>query len=353
MKNMKNILVTGGGGFIGSHTCLALLEKSYKVFVIDSFENSSPKALKKVLEIYKQKNIKSDINLKLYKGDVCDVDFIRSVFSDIIKNYKSLDGIIHFAGLKTVSESIYNPIKYWKTNVLGTINLLDIMSKFRIRNFVFSSSATIYANKEKSFLKEDSELKPINPYGNTKFTVEILLDDLFNSCRKRWALASLRYFNPIGAHQSGLIGEYPKGNPNNIFPLITNTAFGLQKELKIYGNDWPTLDGTPIRDYIHVMDLANAHIKVLEHLISSKPKYLKLNIGTGKGTSVLDLVKTFEKINNVKVPYVFSDRRPGDLCSVVADNSKLISELDLKPKMSIEDMCRDGWKWKRLNPNGY
>jgi len=350
---MKNILVTGGAGFIGSHTCLVLLEKGYKVFVIDSFKNSSPKALKKVEKINKLNNLKSEADLKLYIGDLCDKNFIKDVFWDIIKNYKTLDGIIHFGGLKAVAESIFNPIEYWKTNVLGTINLLEIMSIYRIRNLVFSSSATIYANAERSFLKEDSELKPINPYGNTKLTVEILLEDLFNSNSQEWRLASLRYFNPIGAHKSGLIGEYPKGTPNNIFPIITNTALGLQKELKIFGNDWPTEDGTPIRDYIHVMDLASAHISVLEHLISNKPNYLKLNIGTGKGTSVLDLLKTFEKVNNVKVPYVFSERRPGDLCSLVADNSMLISKLGIRPKMSIEDMCRDGWKWKRLNPNGY
>ena len=350
---MKNILVTGGGGFIGSHTCLVLLEKGYKVFVIDSFENSSPKALKKVLEITKLKNIKSDEHLKLFKGDMRNVNFIDSVFSEIIKKYKSLDGVIHFSGLKAVAESIYNPILYWKTNVLGTINLLEIMSKYKIKNLVFSSSATVYANNQGSCLKENSELKPINPYGNTKLTVEILLDDLFKSSSKQWRLASLRYFNPIGAHNSGLIGEDPKGIPHNIFPLIINTALGLQKELKIFGKDWPTADGTPLRDYIHVMDLANAHIGVMEYLFSNKPNYLKINIGTGKGTSVLDLVRTFERINNVRVPYVFSDRRPGDLCSLVADNSMLISKLEIRPKKSIEDMCRDGWKWKKLNPNGY
>ncbi len=350
---MKHILVTGGGGFIGSHTCLALLEKGYKVFVIDSFENSSPKALKKVAEITKQKNIKSDVNLKLFKGDICNLNFIDGVFSEIIKRYRFLDGVIHFGGLKAVAESVSKPISYWKVNVLGTINLLEIMSQYKIRNLVFSSSATIYANTKISLLKENSELKPINPYGNTKLTVEILLDDLFKSSNKLWRLASLRYFNPIGAHNSGLIGEDPKGSPHNIFPLIINTALGLQKELKIFGNDWPTYDGTPIRDYIHIMDLAKAHIGVMEHLISNKPNYLKINIGTGKGTSVLDLVKTFEKVNNVSVPYVFSDRRPGDLCSLIADNSMLINELEIRPKMSIETMCRDGWKWKKLNPNGY
>ena len=350
---MKNILVTGGAGFIGSHTCLALLEKGYKVFVLDSFANSSAEALKRVLEICKLKNQKSDPFLKIYKGDLRNNSLIEKTFNDIYKNHKVLDGVIHFGGLKSVAESISKPISYWKTNVLGTINLLEIMSKYQSRNLVFSSSATIYGSSNNSFLKEDSELKPINPYGNTKLTVETFLDDIFNSYKKEWHIASLRYFNPIGAHYSGLTGESPKGIPNNIFPLIINTASGLQKELKVFGNDWPTNDGTPIRDYIHVMDLATTHINVLEYLISKKSKFLKINVGTGKGTSVLELIKTFEKVNNVTVPYVFAKRRPGDKCSIVADNSLLTSKLKISPKYSIEDMCRDGWRWKQLNPNGY
>ncbi|WP_288255665.1 UDP-glucose 4-epimerase GalE [uncultured Prochlorococcus sp.] len=350
---MKNILVIGGAGFIGSHTCLALLEKDYKVFVFDSFVNSSSNSLKRVLEISELKNKKTEPFLKIYRGDLLNKKQLENTFKDIYENYEFLDGVIHFGGLKSVAESIYSPIEYWKTNVLGTINLLETMSKYESKHLVFSSSATIYGSSKNSFLKEDSELNPINPYGNTKLTVEKFLGDIFKSARKEWHLASLRYFNPIGAHYSGLIGECPIGKPNNIFPLITNTALGLQKELKVFGNDWPTKDGTPIRDYIHVMDLANIHIRVLEHLISNKPNYLKLNVGTGKGTSVLELIKIFERVNKVRVPYVYAKRRPGDKCSIVADNSLLISKLKISPKSSIEDMCRDGWKWKNLNPNGY
>ncbi len=350
---MKNILVTGGSGFIGSHTCLLLLQEGYKVFVIDSFVNSSPKSLKRILEINKIKKENSDSRLKLYEGDLCDKNFLGSVFSDIKKNDETIDAVIHFGGLKSVSESKMNPLSYWKVNVLGAINLIEEMSKHNCKNLVFSSSATIYAQNDKVAFKEDFELKPINPYGKTKLTVEIFLEDLFESNKKEWGIASLRYFNPVGAHKSGLIGESPNGIPNNIFPLIANTALGLQKELKIFGNDWPTKDGTPIRDYIHVMDLANAHIKALDYLTLNKPIYLKLNVGTGIGTSVLELVKTFEKVNKVSVPYVFTERRPGDSCSMVADNSNLISELKIVPKMGLEDMCRDAWQWKKLNPNGY
>ena len=350
---MKNILVIGGAGFIGSHTCLVLLEKGYKVFVFDSFVNSSTNALKRVLEISKLKSKKIKPFLKIYSGDLLNKNLIENTFNDIYKNHKFLDGVIHFGGLKSVAESIYSPIAYWRTNVLGTINLLEVMARYESKHLVFSSSATVYGSSQNSLLKEDFELKPNNPYGNTKLTVETLLGDLFNSGRKEWHLASLRYFNPIGAHYSGLIGECPIGIPNNVFPLITNTALGLQKELKVFGNDWPTKDGTPIRDYIHVMDLATIHIKVLEHLISNKPNYLKLNVGTGKGTSVIELIKIFERVNKVRVPYVYAKRRLGDKCSLVADNSLLISKLKIAPKSSIEDMCRDGWRWKKLNPNGY
>ena len=350
---MKNILVTGGAGFIGSHTCLVLLEKGYKIFVIDSFENSSPRSLARVLELHKKKTNKSIDQLKIFKGNLCDKNFLREVFKFIGNLNKKIDGVIHFAGLKSVTNSILNPLLYWRTNVLGTINLLDIMKEYNCDNFVFSSSATIYDQKENILLKENGKLSPINPYANTKFTIEMILKDLSKSSSKSLKIASLRYFNPIGAHESGLIGEYPKGIPNNIFPLITNTALGLQKELNIYGNDWPTKDGTPVRDYIHVMDLAESHIKILEYLFSNKSTFLTLNIGTGIGTSVLKLINTFERTNNVKIRYQFAKRREGDTAFLVADNSLLLSKFNYKPKRGLEDMCRDGWKWISLNPNGY
>ncbi len=349
---MKNILVTGGAGFIGSHTCLLLLEKGYNVYVLDSFTNSSSKSLEKVCEIIKLKKNNLKNQLKVFHGDIRDINFIDNVFLEFKKNKKNIDGVIHFAGLKSVIDSLIKPLKYWEVNVKGTINLLQIMDKYNCNKLVFSSSATVYSAKGDNLLSEDSPIKPINPYGETKLTVESLLKNIAHN-KDDLSFASLRYFNPIGAHSSGLIGEDPKGKPNNIFPLIINTALGIQKELKIYGNDWPTHDGTPIRDYIHVMDLAEVHIKVLENLYSKKNKYVNFNVGTGKGTSVLDLVKIFERVNNVKVPYVFSDRRVGEACYVVADNSYLASELKFVPKKNIEEMCRDGWNWKSLNPNGF
>ena len=350
---MRNILVTGGAGFIGSHTCLLLLEKGYNVFVIDSYVNSSPESLKRVLDIIKTCNTNNQNKLTVFNGDLLDKNFLKKVFSEITIAHKSIDGVIHFAGLKSVADSVNKPIDYWMVNVVGTINLLEIMGKYNCHTLVFSSSATVYENKGNNLLSENSVVKPINPYGKTKLTVESILRDVFNATNKKSKFASLRYFNPIGAHRSGLIGEDPKGKPNNIFPLIINTAQGKQKELKIFGNDWPTPDGTPIRDYIHIMDLAEAHINVLENLFENQSRYLNLNVGTGIGNSVLDLVKTFEKVNDIKIPYVFTDRRDGDACYVVADNSLLKSEFKISPKMNLEDMCRDGWKWKSLNPEGF
>ncbi len=350
---MRNILVTGGAGFIGSHTCLALLENGNTVFVIDSFDNSSPKSLQKVIKLHKTKNYNFSNELKVFEGNLCNKEFIRGVFNFAKSINKEINGVIHFAGLKSVANSIIKPISYWRVNVLSTINLLDIMAEYNCENLVFSSSATVYEQKENLLLKEDSKIGPISPYAKTKFAIEMMLKDVFESSSKCWKITSLRYFNPIGAHESGLIGEHPKGIPNNIFPLITNTALGLQKELKIYGNDWPTEDGTAVRDYIHVMDLAESHTKILDYLIPNKSTFFTLNIGTGLGTSVLKLIRTFEQINNVKVRYKFAKRREGDVPFLVADNSLLLSKFNLKPKRGIELMCKDGWKWKKLNPNGY
>jgi len=350
---MKNILVTGGAGFIGSHACLSLLEKGYKVFVIDSFRNSSPIALERVLAILKKKKINSKDKLKIFKCDLRDKVLLENIFSKIVSDVEEIHGVIHFAGLKAVAESILFPLQYWEVNVLGTLNLLDLIRKYGCNTFIFSSSATIYSHSEDNLLSEDSAVNPINPYGNTKLTVERLMEDIFNSHKKELKFASLRYFNPIGAHNSGLIGENPIGQPNNIFPLLINTAFGINKQIEIFGNDWPTSDGTPIRDYIHVMDVAETHVKVLENLFTSKARFLKFNVGTGKGTSVMELLKIFENVNKVKVPYIFSKRRKGDACFVVADNSLIRSELKIVPKLTLEDMCRDGWRWKKLNPDGY
>lgn len=351
---MKNILVTGGAGFIGSHTCVLLLERGYNVIVIDSFENSYPKALQKVLEIVRIKNEKNlNPNLHIYEGSLNNSEFIKSVFDKSKQMNLKIDGVIHFAGLKSVSESIMNPLKYWKNNLIGTINLIEIMQSSNCNKFVFSSSATIYSYVSNNLLKENSKNKPSNPYGNTKLTIESFLKDIYDSSVSNLEIAILRYFNPIGAHSSGLIGECSKGTPNNIFPLISLAAIDPKKKLKIYGSDWPTRDGTPVRDYIHVMDLAEGHIKVLENLNSNEKLLTILNLGTGKGTSVLELVKEFEKVNKVKVPYIFSDRRKGDYPFVVADNSLAISKINFIPQRNIKNMCQDEWRWKISNPNGF
>ncbi len=347
---MKNILVTGGSGFIGSHTCLYLLEKGFNVFIIDSFQNSSEKVIERILEIYKSGNNNPNINFEVFKGDLCDKKFLKDVFLEITKVNKEIDGVIHFAGFKSVAESIIEPLSYWRNNLIGTINLLEIMNEFNCKSLVFSSSATVYEPRENLILNESSKLGPINPYGSTKYTIEILLKDLFKSSVNYWKLASLRYFNPIGAHSSRLLGENPVDNPNNLMPIINNVAAGNFKELKIFGSDWETKDGTCVRDYIHVMDLANGHTLALNNILNSEPKNIQINLGTGKGTSVLQLVKTFQKVNNVKVPYKFSNRRKGDVAISVADNKLAKSFLKWLPQRNVEMMCIDSWEWfKKIN----
>ena len=352
---MKSILVTGGAGFIGSHTSLLLLEKGFVIFVLDSLVNSSDKQLEKVKNILKDKGIETTKKIYFIKGDMKNQRDIEMVFQLSHKIKKNIEAVIHFAGLKSVSESILNPFKYWENNLLGTINLLKIMEKFGCRNIVFSSSATVYKNKSNSFLNENDVCEPINPYGQTKLSVEKLLKDVYNSAPLEWRIASLRYFNPIGSHESGLIGEDPLDKPNNLYPLITRVAIGKIDSIKIFGSDWPTPDGTGIRDYIHVMDLAEGHFLALSYLLEKKSQFITLNLGTGKGTSVLDLIQIFQKVNNVEIPYFYEDRRPGDNAFVVADNSLAKNTLGWTPKRNIEDMCRDGWKWQfmHFNDKGY
>ena len=350
---MKSIFVTGGAGFIGSHTCLFLLEKGFTLFILDSFATSSRKTLQKVSLILSKKNIETKEKIFFVEGDVknaCDID---RVFKMSFELGKRIEFVIHFAGLKSVADSIKKPITYWENNVNGTINLLKIMEKYNCKNIVFSSSATVYKAKSNKLLFENDICEPANPYGNTKLTIEKILKDIYNNDPSQWRIASLRYFNPVGAHESGLIGEDFIGKPNNIYPQITQVAIGNIKEIKIFGSDWPTVDGTGIRDYIHVMDLAEGHFAALDHLIKQKPQFLTLNLGTGKGTSVLELIRRFEKINNVKVPYSFDNRRLGDNAFVVADTSLAKSVLNWIPKRNIDDICRDGWNWQIKNPNGY
>lgn len=349
---MSSILVTGGAGFIGSHICLNLLKNNYRVYVIDSLINSSLKPIDKIrsiaVNIY---NLKPDIYI--YVGDTRNQSLLKKIFSDAEKKGTPIKGVFHLAGLKSVSESIKNPKEYIDNNFHGTISLIKIMDEFNCRTIIYSSSATIYGLSKSTPFKEDSILKPINPYGETKKMSELYLDNVFMKSSNKWRIASLRYFNPIGAHKSGEIGECNKGIINNIFPLIIDTALKIQNELKIFGNDWPTNDGTPIRDYLHVMDLAECHLFTFEYLINEESKNIKLNIGTGKGTSVLELIKIFERVNKVEVPYIFSARRDGDTHFIVANNQKAKEVLNWSPKRGIEEMCKDGWKWKRLNPNGY
>ena len=350
---MKSIFVTGGAGFIGSHTCLLLLEKGFTLFILDSFVTSSKKSLEKVSLILNEKDIDTKDKIFLVEGDIKKACDIERVFNMSCELDKRIESVIHFAGLKSVTDSIKNPKSYWENNVNGTINLLKIMDKYNCKNIVFSSSATVYKAKSNGLLREEDLCEPANPYGNTKLTIEKILNDIYNSDPSQWRIASLRYFNPVGAHESALIGEDAIGKPNNIYPRITQVAIGKIKLLKIFGSDWPTVDGTGIRDYIHVMDLAEGHFAALDYLIKQKPQILTLNLGTGIGTSVLDLIKRFEKINNVKVPYSFDDRRVGDNAFVVADISLAKSILNWIPKRNIDSICRDGWQWQLRNPNGF
>ena len=349
---MKKILVTGGAGFIGSHTCLLLLERGYKVVVLDSLVNSSQKAIKQINKLYRKKDCTNNNTLHFYKGDLRDKQFLENIFHEGIISNEPIDGVIHFAGLKSVQESVLNPLEYWDSNVNSSLRLLETMDKFLCRNFVFSSSATVYGSWDKEFLDEKLPLLPSNPYGKTKQAVENILIDKFNSS-KDWKIINMRYFNPIGAHRSGMIGEDPKGSPNNLFPILLKVANKEIDYLRIFGDDWETEDGTCVRDYIHVSELAEGHIKALEHLNNSAPKILSFNVGTGLGTSVLDLVNIFENTIKIKIPYKITSRREGDIKRIVASNNKLKTILGWSPKIKINQMCIDGWRFKKNYPKGY
>ena len=350
---MKNLLITGGCGFIGSHTCLSLLERNFNVIVIDSNINSNDIVLKKIIDIGFLENKKYAKQLKFIKGDIRDFSLLDSIFSNAILNKKPVEGVIHFAGLKAVEESVKNPLLYWDNNLCGSINLFKVMQKYNCKNIVFSSSATLYGNSIKKLISENEKLNPCNTYGKTKLAIENILNELFVSSEEKWKIANLRYFNPIGAHSSGLIGENPSNIPNNLFPYICRVASGNLSQLQIFGKDWDTHDGTCIRDFIHVMDLADAHIAAINYLFDNDPEILNLNIGTGIGTSVLELVNTFIKVNEIDIPYVFTNRRKGDVKMVVADNRLAIKKLNWSSKRNLQDMCIDGWKWQKNNPNGF
>lgn len=350
---MKNILITGGSGFIGSHICTLLLKNNYKLTIVDSLINSSLGSIRKIQKLSLQNNINSFNQLKFVQVDLRDYKSLKNVFDNAKNDNCPFDGVIHLAGLKSASESVDLPLLYWDSNLMGSINLFKIMDSYNCKTIIFSSSASIYGLSNKLPFKEENIVNPISPYGNTKSVIEKLLKDLYKSSQSSWKIACLRYFNPIGAHPSGEIGEDPNDKPNNIFPLLIKVAQRNIKQFKIYGNDWPTKDGTPIRDYIHIMDLAKAHYLAFEFLENNENQYLEMNIGTGKGTSVLELIKIFQKVNKVEIPYIFTDRRKGDPAIVYADNSLANRILNWSPKKTIEEMCKDGWNWHLKNPNGF
>jgi len=349
---MGRILVTGGAGFIGSHTCLNMLEAGYEIISLDSYVNSSKNVFNAIKKICHLRGINHDL-IKNIECDIRDKKIIEEIFKKSKDEKKEIQGVIHFAGLKSVKESEFFPQEYWDVNFGGTLNLLKVMNKFSCRKIVFSSSATIYGDPEKLPIYEDCEIKPINPYGKTKATVEQLLLDIYNSDPGRWNVINLRYFNPVGAHSSGLLGEDPKGIPNNLFPYICKVALGKMENLKIFGDDWPTTDGTGVRDYIHIEDLAEGHKKALELIFKEIGTYRCINLGSGKGTSVLEMVETFQKVNNCKIERIIKPRREGDVASTYAEISLAKKVLGWSPKKSLFDICKDGWKWSEMNPNGY
>ena len=334
------ILVTGGAGFIGSHTCVELLNAGYEVIVVDNLCNSSQESLRRVEKI-------TGKNVKFYEADIRDTDVLNQIFDK-----ESVECVIHFAGLKAVGESVAKPLEYYDNNISGTLRLCDVMRNHGVKNIIFSSSATIYG--EPAFIPITEECPKgicTNPYGWTKWMLEQILTDL-HTADPEWNVVLLRYFNPIGAHKSGLIGEDPKGIPNNLMPYVAQVAIGKLECLGVFGNDYDTPDGTGVRDYIHVVDLAKGHVKALKKLEGHQGLNI-YNLGTGKGYSVLDIVKNFEAATGVKIPYVIKARRPGDIATCYSDASKAEKELGWKAENGIREMCEDSWRWQSQNPNGY
>tara|TARA_S200000501_G_scaffold378932_1_gene445116 strand:- start:5904 stop:6950 length:1047 start_codon:yes stop_codon:yes gene_type:complete len=347
---MAKLLVTGGAGFIGSHCCLVLLKAGYEIIVLDSFVNSSIISLHRISRIL---NINLEARLKIIKGDIRDITLLRKIFLEEKSKSEPISGVIHFAGLKAVGESVINPLEYWDVNVNGSRVLFKVMDEFTCRTIVFSSSATIYGLPDSVPINEKSALNPINPYGRTKSTVESILNDLYFSNKDKWKIANLRYFNPVGAHSSGFIGEDPKDIPNNIFPIICQVASGKREKIRIFGDDWPTEDGTGIRDYIHVMDLVEGHFLALRYLAKSNPQIVAINLGTGHGASVLNLISTFSRVNDIEIPYEIVSRRDGDVAISIADPSLAENILGWRAKRNLEEMCKDGWNWQLNNLEGY
>ena len=337
---MSKILVTGGAGYIGSHTCIELLNAGHEVVVLDNLSNSSVESLHRVQALTSK-------TLDFVEGDILDASALNQIFTQ-----HQIDAVIHFAGLKAVGESQQIPLTYFENNISGSISLVQAMERAEVFNLVFSSSATVYDEANISPLNETMPTgMPSNNYGYTKLIVEQLLEKLSVS-DARWSIALLRYFNPVGAHKSGQIGEDPQGIPNNLMPYVTQVAVGQREKLSIFGNDYDTVDGTGVRDYIHVVDLANAHLCALNNRLENTG-CRAWNIGTGNGNSVLEVVQAFEKVNQVKVPYQISPRRAGDVATSFADNARAVAELGWQPQYGLEDMLQDSWNWQKKNPKGY
>ena len=351
---MAQILVTGGAGFIGSHTCVFLLEAGHDLVVLDDFSNSSPVALTRVAELAGLASHEpSSQRLRPVRGDIRDARCLEQVFSDAAAQLRPIEAVVHFAGLKAVGESVQDPLHYWDVNVGGTVSLLQAMQVFGCRTLVFSSSATLYGYPDQVPIKECAPIQPINPYGHTKAAVERLLNDLAASAPEQWRIGCLRYFNPVGAHPSGRIGEDPLGRPNNLFPFVSQVAIGRRPEIAVFGGDWPTTDGTCIRDYIHVMDLAEGHRAALSTLLQEPSQVLTLNLGSGHGASVLEVIQAFEAACGRPIPYKIQQRRAGDAAITVADPSAATERLGWSTRRNLQDICRDGWGWQSANPSGY
>ena len=333
------ILITGGAGYIGSHTAVELLDAGYEIIIIDNHSNSHPEAIDRIEEITGKK-------CTFYEIDLMDRDRLEEVF---IRHY--IEAVIHFAGFKAVGESVREPLKYYYNNIFSTLVLCEMMEKYEVFKLVFSSSATVYNSPDNVPVTEDSPLGATNPYGRTKQMIESILQDLFVS-ESRWAISVLRYFNPIGAHKSGRIGEDPNGIPNNLVPYISQVAVGKLEKLYIFGSDYPTIDGTGVRDYIHVVDLAQGHIKALER-VKLQTGVDVYNLGTGKGLSVLEMISSFEDVTGKRIPCVIGERRPGDIAVCFADTSKANRELGWSAVRGIHEMCEDTWRWQSANPEGY
>ncbi len=333
------ILVTGGAGYIGSHTCIELVAAGHDVVILDNLMNSKAEAVNRVREL-------SNKQIPFYKIDLLDKTGTEKVFQT-----ETVDAVIHFAGLKAVGESVNIPLKYYHNNITGTLYLCEIMARHNVKQLVFSSSATVYGDPHKVPIMEDFPLSATNPYGRTKLMIEEILRDLFTA-DKTWRISLLRYFNPVGAHRSGQIGEDPNGIPNNLVPYIAQVAIGKRKELSVYGNDYPTPDGTGVRDYIHVVDLAIGHVKALAKL-AEEPGVYTYNLGTGNGYSVLDMVQAFEKASGRRIPYKITGRRAGDIATCYANPAKAGKELGWTAKLGIAEMCKDTWRWQSQNVNGY